>query len=48
VVKGQTAAPSYKNAILENGVRTQVPPFVDIGTRIIVSTDDASYVRRAE
>jgi elongation factor P len=48
VVKGQTAAPSYKSAILENGVRTQVPPFIDVGTRVIISTDDASYVRRAE
>jgi elongation factor P len=47
-VKGQTAAPSYKNAILENGVKTLVPPFIETGTRIIVSTEDASYVRRAE
>ena len=47
-VKGQTATSSYKPAILENGVRTLVPPFVRTGERIIVSTADGSYVRRAE
>jgi elongation factor P len=46
--KGQTAASSYKGATLENGMRVQVPPFVEAGTRIIVSTDDGSYVKRAE
>lgn len=48
VMRGQTAAPSYKSAVLENGVRTQVPPFIDIGTKVIVATEDGSYVRRAE
>lgn len=48
VVKGQTAANSYKPAILENGVRTTVPPFVSEGTKIIVMTADGSYVKRAE
>ena len=48
VTKGQTAASSYKSATLENGLRTQVPPFIEAGTRIIVSTDDGSYVKRAE
>ncbi len=46
--KGQTAASSYKSAMLENGVRTQVPPFIEAGTKVIVSTDDGSYVKRAE
>jgi elongation factor P len=46
--KGQTAASSYKTAMLENGVRTQVPPFIEKGTRVVVSTDDGTYVRRAE
>ena len=46
--KGQTAASSYKGAVLENGIKTQVPPFIEAGTRIIVSTDDGSYVKRAE
>ena len=48
VVKGQTAASSYKPAVLENGVRVMVPPFVTAGERIIVATDDITYVRRAD
>jgi len=48
VVKGQTAANSFKPAILENGVRTSVPPFVAEGTKIVVMTADGAYVRRAE
>ncbi len=47
-IKGQTAASSYKPAKLENGVKVMVPPFIDAGTRIVVSTEDASYVKRAE
>jgi elongation factor P len=47
-VKGQTAASSYKPAKLENGLRVMVPPFIETGTRIVVSTDDVSYLRRAE
>ena len=47
-IKGQTAASSYKSATLENGLRIQVPPFVGAGEKIIVSTDDVTYVRRAE
>jgi len=48
VMKGQTAASSYKSAILENGIRVQVPPFIEKGTKVLVSTDDGSYVKRAE
>ena len=48
VVKGQTAANSFKPAVLENGVRTAVPPFVGVGEKVVVSTEDGSYVRRAE
>ena len=48
VMKGGTAAPSYKSAVLENGLRIQVPPFVGAGERIVVATEDGSYVRRAE
>lgn len=46
VVKGQTAASSYKPAMLSNGVKTSVPPFVESGEKIVVRTDDASYVER--
>jgi elongation factor P len=46
--KGQTAASSYKPAMLSNGVRTMVPPFITTGTRIVVMTADGSYVERAK
>jgi elongation factor P len=46
VVKGQTAASSYKPAKLSNGVKTSVPPFIETGERIVVRTEDASYVER--
>jgi len=48
VMRGQTAAPGYKSAVLENGLRVLVPPFIEPGTRIVVATADGTYVRRAE
>lgn len=48
VLRGGTAAPSYKSATLENGLKIQVPPFINAGTKVIVSTEDGTYVRRAE
>jgi len=48
VMKGGTAAPSYKTAVLENGLKIQVPPFIGAGEKIIVATEDGSYVRRAD
>jgi elongation factor P len=48
VVKGQTAASSYKPAKLENGVRILVPPFVVAGEKVVVDTNELTYVRRAE
>lgn len=48
VVKGQTAASSYKPAMLENGIRVMVPPFIGSGERIVVDTNEATYVKRAE
>ncbi|MBU2485545.1 MAG: elongation factor P [Alphaproteobacteria bacterium] len=48
VVKGQTAASSYKPAILENGVRILVPPFISAGERVIVDTNELTYLRRAD
>lgn len=47
VVKGQTAANSYKPAVLDNGVRITVPPFVGEGEAIIVNTETFEYVERA-
>lgn len=48
VVKGQTAANSFKPATLSNGVRTNVPPFVGVGERLVINTEDGSYVKRAD
>jgi elongation factor P len=48
VVRGQTAASSYKPAVLENGIRVLVPPFVDAGERIVVDTNELTYMRRAD
>ncbi len=48
VVKGQTAASSYKPAVLSNGVKTSVPPHIETGTRVVVMTADGSYVERAK
>ncbi|HUE46574.1 MAG TPA: elongation factor P [Aestuariivirgaceae bacterium] len=48
VIKGQTASSSYKPAVLENGMRVMVPPFVAAGERVVVDTNETTYVRRAE
>ena len=47
-VKGQTSASSYKPAVLSNGLRTMVPPHINVGTRIVVMTTDGSYSERAK
>ena len=47
-VKGQTAASSYKPAILENGMRIMVPPFCNTGEKIVVNTETAEYSKRAD
>lgn len=48
VVKGQTASSSYKPATVSNGLRVMVPPHISVGTRIVINTDDNSYVERAK
>ena len=47
-MKGQTASGSFKPALLSNGVRTMVPTHITAGTRIVVLTEDGSYVERAK
>jgi len=47
-VKGQTASSSYKPAVLSNGLKTMVPPYISVGTRIVVLTEDGSYQERAK
>lgn len=48
VVKGQTASSSYKPAVLDNGVRVMVPPFISAGTRIVVDVYAREYVKKAD
>ncbi len=48
VIKGATATASYKRAILSNGVKITVPPYLVTGEKIVVKTEDASFVERAK
>ncbi len=48
VVKGQTVSSSYKPAVMDNGVKVMVPPFIEAGEKIVVDTNEITYVRRAE
>ena len=48
VVKGQTASSSYKPAMTDSGLRVMVPPHIGVGTRIVINTDDNSYVERSK
>ncbi|MEM9360074.1 MAG: elongation factor P [Pseudomonadota bacterium] len=48
VVKGQTASSSYKPAVADNGLRVMVPPHISAGTRVVIMTEDGSYVERAK
>ena len=45
-LKGQTVSSSYKPAILDNGVKIQVPPFIENGDQIIVDTRSIEYVKK--
>jgi elongation factor P len=45
-IKGQTAASSYKPATLDNGLKINVPPFVESGDSIILDTRTLEYVKK--
>jgi elongation factor P len=47
-LKGATASGSYKAAILETGLVTQIPPFIEVGEIIRVDTRDGKYLDRAK
>ena len=47
-IKNQTASSSYKPALLSNGAKTMVPPHISVGTRVVIQTEDGSYVERAK
>ena len=48
VIKGQTVTSSFKPAILDNGVRIMVPPFINIDDKVVVRTTDSTYIERAK
>ena len=45
-LKGQTVSSSYKPAILENGIKIQVPPFVEIEDEILIDTRSLEYIKK--
>ena len=45
-LKGQTVSSSYKPATLENGIKIQVPPFIESGDTIIVDTRTIEYIKK--
>jgi len=47
-MKGQTASSSYKPAKLANGARVMVPPHISAGTRVVIQTEDGTYIERAK
>lgn len=46
VIKGQTAASSYKPAILSNGIKVMVPPYIEMGEKIVVNATESTFVER--
>lgn len=48
VIKGQTSANSFKPAIMDNGIRVMVPPFINEGEKLIIRTSDGEYIERAK
>ncbi|MBP8247535.1 MAG: elongation factor P, partial [Phenylobacterium sp.] len=48
VVKNQTASSSYKPAKADNGMRILIPPYMEAGERVLVSTETGEYLRRAD
>jgi elongation factor P len=48
VVRGQTASSSYKPAVVEGGIKVMVPPHIAVGTKLVINTEDGSYMERAK
>ena len=47
VIKGQTAASSYKPATLDNGLNISVPPFIEAGEKILLDTRSLEYIKKS-
>ena len=46
--RGATATNQMKDAVLETGLKTRVPPFIEVGEVVKISTEDGSYLARAK
>lgn len=47
-LKTATVTTSYKPAVLETGLKTQIPPFVEEGEVVRIDTRDGKYLERAK
>ena len=45
-LKGQTVSSSYKPATLSNGIKVQVPPFINVGDKITIDTRTMEYIKK--
>ena len=45
-IKNQTASSSYKPALLDCGIKIDVPPFIESGEKIVIDTRTLEYVKR--
>ena len=45
-IKNQTASSSYKPAILDCGIKIDVPPFIETGEKVVIDTRTLEYVKR--
>ena len=46
VTKNPTASSSYKPAVLENGIRVMVPPYIGVGMKVVINPLDQTYLER--
>ena len=47
-VYAMTASAEQTTAVLSNGQRTTIPPYMTVGTKVVILTEDGSYVERAK
>jgi elongation factor P len=47
-LRGATASNSPKPAKTDTGLSLTVPPFIKVGDRIVVNTEEGTYLKRAE
>ena len=45
-VKNATATNVFKNGVVETGLNVQIPPFINVGDKVKISTEDGKYLER--